>query len=98
MIKVAKSKKRTNVLDLIWLWPVFDSHNFDRVNISHPLFKDYPQVIDTRGVEDAFFRFEIKVVFGGEGEYIAHGGSVIGVGRAHSNGYIVHVKMNRSTQ
>src|ERR1700761_1771155 len=62
-IKVAKTQKRTNVLDLVWRGPVFDRRDFNGVHACHPLFKDYPQVIDARGMENAFFRFEVQVVF-----------------------------------
>ena len=39
--------------------PVFDARNFYQVHASHPLFKDYPQVIDTWGVEDALLQLEV---------------------------------------
>ena len=63
-IKIAKTQKGTNVLDLDRRWPVFDTCNFDWIHASHPLFKDYPQVINSGGVEDALLRFEIEVVVG----------------------------------
>ena len=58
-IKVAKTQKGANVLDSVWCRPVPDRRNFDRVHACHPLFKDYPQVIDTQGVEDALFQLEV---------------------------------------
>jgi hypothetical protein len=29
------------------------------IHVCHPLFNDYPQVINARGVKDAFFWFEV---------------------------------------
>ena len=44
-IKIAKTQKGADVLDLIWCGPVPYRHDFDGVHTCHPLFKDYPQVI-----------------------------------------------------
>ena len=55
-----------NVLDLDRRWPVFDTRNFDWIHVSHPLFKDYPQVIDLGGMEDALLQFEVEIVVGSQ--------------------------------
>src|ERR1700735_1677542 len=65
-IKIAETQKRTNILDFDRRWPVFDACNLDRIHASHPLFKDYPQVIYSRGMENALLWFEVEVVVGSQ--------------------------------
>ena len=50
-IKIAKAQKWLYIFDLGRRWPLLDARNFDGVYASHPLLKDYPQVIDAIGVE-----------------------------------------------
>src|ERR1700761_5528249 len=97
-IKVAKTQKRTNVLDLVWRGPVFDGCDFDRVHRCHPLFKDYPQVINARGVEDAFFWFEVEVVVSGKLENVRDGCVMISVTSTGGNSDVVHINTDRSAE
>jgi hypothetical protein len=45
-VKIAESEERTYVLNFGWCGPIFDSRNFNGVHACHPLFNDYPQVIN----------------------------------------------------
>jgi hypothetical protein len=58
-VKIAEAPKRSDVLNFGGRRPIFDACDFDGVHVRYPLFKDYPQVIHTWGVECAFLRFEI---------------------------------------
>jgi hypothetical protein len=60
-IKVAKAQKRSDVLNFGGRRPIFDTRDFDGVHARYPLFKDYPQVIHTWGMEGTFLRLEVKV-------------------------------------
>jgi hypothetical protein len=53
-VKIAKSKKRLDILNFSWHWPILNSSDFDGVHACHPLFNDYPQVINARDMEGAF--------------------------------------------
>jgi hypothetical protein len=59
LIKIAKTQKRSDVLNFGGRRPIFNACNFDGVHVRYPLFKDYPQVIHTRGMECTLLRFEI---------------------------------------
>jgi hypothetical protein len=52
-VKVAKTKERTDVLNFGWYRPIFYACNFNQVHACHPLFNDYPQVINAGGVKGA---------------------------------------------
>jgi len=90
--KIAEAQKGTYVLNFGGRWPVFDACNFDRVHVSHHFFKNYPQVIDTRCMEDTLLKFEVQVMFGGEGEYITN------CGHMAMNRCVVHVDVNGSAK
>ena len=66
--------------------------------MSHPLFKDYPQVIDTGDVEETFFQFEVQVVFGRQGQDVGDSCSMIIIVGMCGNSYIVHVNADGSTK
>ena len=83
-----------NVLELLRCWPVLDAHNLYWVHVSHPLFKDYPQVIDLRNMEKTLLQLEVQVMFSCQGEDVTHSCSVILVVGTSSNGYVVHVNAN----
>ena len=87
-----------NVLNFFQCWPVFDACNFNQVHASHPLFKDYPQVIDTGDVEKTFLQFEVQIVFSCQGQDVMDSSSVIVVIGVGGCGYIIHVNMYGSTQ
>jgi hypothetical protein len=84
--------------------PVFDAGNFDRVHASHPLFKDYPQVINTRGMEDTFLWFEVEVVIKGDLKNVSDCCDVSGMSvgwRYEGLGgdcYVIHVNSNSGAQ
>jgi hypothetical protein len=61
VVKIAKAQKRSDVLNFGGCRPIFDTCNFDGVHVCYPLFKDYPQVIHTWGMEGALLWFEIEV-------------------------------------
>jgi hypothetical protein len=104
MVKVAKAEKRADVLNRGQCRPVFDARNFDRVHASHPPFKDYPQVIDTWGMEDTFLWLEVEVVIQcdlknvGDCRYMS--GMSAGWRYECFGGdcYVVHVDSNRGAQ
>src|SRR5580692_5307540 len=97
MVKVAETEERVYIFHCFWCRPVFDARNFDRVHASHPLFKDYPQVIDTRGMEDTFLRFEVEVVIKGDLKNVGDRCNVSGMSVGWSyeglggDRYVVHV-------
>jgi hypothetical protein len=53
-IKNAKSEERADILDFCRHGPVLNTRNFDGVHARHPLFKNYPQIRDTRHMKAAF--------------------------------------------
>jgi hypothetical protein len=53
-VKIAKPEKRAYVLYSSGYRPILDSCDFYGVHACHPLFNDYPQVINAGGVECAF--------------------------------------------
>src|SRR5258708_39335331 len=93
-VKIAKTQKRAYVPNLGWRRPVFDARNFYGVHTSHRFFKNYPQVIDTGGVEDTFFGFEIQVVFFKQREDVVNGCLMVFHGRARSDNDVIHVDPN----
>jgi len=97
-IKIAKAQERANVLNLVWHGPVSDRCNFDRVHTCHPLFKDYPQVIDTRGMENTLFWFEVQVVICCKLQNIGNRGGVISVAGSCGDSYIIHVNADRGSE
>src|ERR1700761_2154808 len=97
-VEIAKTEERTDVLNFVWRGPVPYGRNFDGVHACHPLFKDYPQVIDTGCVENALFRFEVEIVIGCKLKYVGDSGSMIGIVGAGSYGDIIHVDANRGTK
>src|ERR1700677_3397006 len=90
-VKIAKPQKGTNFFDFGGVGPVFNARNFGGVHACHPLFKDYPQVIDGRGMERSLFRFEIEVMSLRDRKDIFSGGNVIREGGGRSYGNIVHI-------
>jgi hypothetical protein len=52
-----------DILNFDWCWPIFNACDFYRVHACHPLFNDYPQLIDTWCVKEAFLWFEVEVMF-----------------------------------
>jgi hypothetical protein len=58
-VKIAKPKKRAYILNFGWCGPVFDAHNFYRFHVCHPLFNDYPQVINAGGMKCAFLLWSV---------------------------------------
>jgi hypothetical protein len=84
--------------------PVLDARDLNRVHASHPLFKDYPQVINTRGVEDALLWFEVEVVIQGDLKNVGNCrdvGSMCAGWRHECFGgdcYVVHVDSDHGTQ
>src|SRR6202453_4139958 len=93
-VKIAKPQKGANVLDFGGYGPVFNARNFGGVHACYPLFKDYPQVIDRRGMEGALLRFEVQVVILRNREDIFNGCYVVMDGSGHSYSNIVHVDSN----
>src|SRR6202453_4801842 len=93
-VKIAKTQKGANILDFGGYGPVFYARNFGWVHACHPLFKDYPQVIDGRSMERALFRFEIDVMILRDRKDIFNGGNVIREGGGRSYGNIVHIDSN----
>src|ERR1700677_3735342 len=93
-VKIAKPQKGADVLDFGGYGPVFNARNFGGVHACHPLFKDYPQVIDGRGMERALFWFEIEVMILHDRKDIFNGGNVIREGGGRSYGNIVHIDSN----
>src|ERR1700677_3570307 len=93
-VKIAKSQKGADVLDFSGYGPIFNARNFGWVHACHPLFKDYPQVIDGRGMEHALLRFEVKVMILRDREDIFNGGNMIREGGGRSYGNIVHIDSN----
>ena len=93
-VKIAKTQEGANVFDFGGNRPIFDARNFRGVHACHPLFKDYPQVIDRRGMERALFWFEIKVVILRDCEDIFNSRDVIREGSGRSDSDIVHVNSN----
>src|ERR1700761_3533572 len=87
-----------DVLDLVRHGPIFYSCDFDGIHASHPLFKDYPQVINAWGMEDAFFQLEIEIMFGSESKDITNGSCMPVDSGTGSNGYIIHVNANRGAK
>src|ERR1700677_2543565 len=90
-VKIAKPQERANILDFGGYGPVFNARNFGWVHACHPLFKDYPQVIDGRGMECALFRFEIEVMILRDRKDIFNGGNVNREGGGRSYGNIGHI-------
>ena len=64
------------------------------VHASHPLFKDYPQVIHGGCMEDIFFELEIKVVVKSDLKDIADCGGVALKSHARGNTDVVHIHVN----
>ena len=95
-VKVAKPQEGANIFDFGGDRPIFDTRNFCGVHACHPLFKDYPQVIDRRGMERALFGLEIKVVVLRDHEDIFNSRYVIREGSGRSDGDIVHINSNGS--
>ncbi len=62
-IKIEKAHCPLYFGDIFGRWPCVYAHNFYRVHACHPLFKDYPQVIHGGRMEEAFFWFEVEIVF-----------------------------------
>ena len=97
-IKIAKAQKGADILDLYWHRPVLNTCNFDGVHVSHPLFKDYPQVIYMQGMEDTFFRFEIQVMVSHKLEDIVHCSCMSVDCSAGGYSNIIHIDLNSSTE
>src|ERR1700677_3963278 len=93
-VKIAKAQKGSDILYFSGHWPVFDACNFCRVHVCYPLFKDYPQVIDRRGMEGALLRFEVKVVILRDCEDVFDSRDMIRERCGRSDGDIVHVNSN----
>src|SRR6202453_2034509 len=93
-VKIAKTQEGANVFDFGGNRPIFNACNFRGVHACHPLFKDYPQVIDRRCMECALLRFEIKVVVLRYCEDIFNSCDVIWERSGRSDSDIVHVNSN----
>ena len=94
VIKIAEPQKRANIFDFCWARPVFDAGNFYQVHASHPLFKNYPQVIDTGDVKTAFGEFDKEAVLCEEVQYVMYCINMVGNGRAGTDNDVVHVDMD----
>src|SRR6202453_1530158 len=94
MVKIAKAQEGSDILYFGGRWPVFDACNFCGVHACHPLFKDYPQVIDRQGMECALLRFEVQVVILCNRKNIFNGCYMIRKGSGRSDGNIVHIDSN----
>src|ERR1700677_1937660 len=90
-VKIAKTQKGANVLDFGGYGPIFNARNLGGVHACHPLFKDYPQVIDGRGMECALLRFEVEVVILCYCENVFNSINMIWKGSGRSDSYIVHI-------
>ena len=69
-IKIAKTMKRADILYAFGGRPVSYPSNFHQVHTCHPLFKDYPQVINGGGMKRALGQFEVEGLFFGNLEDI----------------------------
>ena len=66
--------------------------------MSHPLFKNYPQAIDTRDIKKTLLQFEVQIMFGGKGQNITYDHGVVLVVDMGGDSYIVNVNMDGSTK
>ena len=87
-----------DVLNFFQCLPVFDACNFYWVHTSHPLFKDYPQVINTWDVEEALLQFEVQVVFGSDSQNVTDRRHMVLISGLCGNGYAIHVNVNRGAK
>ena len=90
-VKIAESQERSDILDFGWCWPILNARNFYRVHASHPLFKNYPQVIDTRNMETAFGELDEQVVFGEEVQGVVYCGNMVSECGASTDDDVIHV-------
>ena len=91
--------KRADVLYTFGGWPVLYTCNFHWIHTCHPLFKDYPQVINGGSVKDALGKFKEQGVVAGDLEDV---GNSINMGwqggQFGGNGNVVHVDADDSAQ
>ena len=66
--------------------------------MSHPLFKNYPQVIDAQDVEKVLLQFEVQVAFGSNGQNVTDCPRMVPIGGLGGDSYVIHVNANRSAQ
>ena len=59
VVKIAEPQEHMDVRDILRFWPLSNTVDFYQVHASHPLFKDYPQVIDAWCMEYTFLWFEV---------------------------------------
>ena len=84
--------KRLYILYTLWCWPVSYAHNFHWVHACHPLFKDYPLVINGGSVKDALGQFEVERVVTGNGEDLRDRGHMSWEGGGfRGNGDVIHI-------
>ncbi len=93
-IKIEKAYCPSYFCDVFGCWPHVYSHNFYRVHACHPLFKDYPQVIHGRCMEEAFFGFEIEVMHEGDLKDVSDCCNMVCHVGTCSNTDIVHIYAN----
>src|ERR1700677_2078563 len=93
-VEIAKAQKGSDILYFSGCWPVFDACNFCGVHACHPLFKDYPQVIDRLSMESALLRFEVQIVILCNRKNVFNGRYMIRKGSGCSDSNIVHVDSN----
>ena len=91
VVKIAEAQKGADIFDLCWGGPVFDARNFYWDHASHPLFKNYPQVINTGNMKMAFGQFDEEVVRGEEVEGVMDSGNVVLDSGTGANNDVIHV-------
>ena len=80
-----------DVFDFCWGRPGFDTGNFYWVHASHPLFKNYPQVIDARDMKTALGELDKQVMRGKKVQGVMHHCNVVSDGGASTDDDIIHV-------
>ena len=64
VIEVAKTKKRLKVFEFLWDRPMGDARNFGRVHFNVSFRDDDTKVFNGGFIKEAFFGFEVEIVFG----------------------------------
>ena len=97
-VEVAKTQKRADILNFGWPWPISYPLYFYGVHACHPLFNDYPQIIYSRRMEDAFLWLEKQVISHRQLQYFRYTFDVVVQIGAGGDRDVVHVLAHLCSQ